>query len=202
MPALFVKVVRDTGENIAPVIPEVAAALVVVVDRKAPIARRHELRGAHRSGIRAAHGQGVDVLVLDHQQELFEFLPEVGCARRVVKTQGRERIQDAVAPRVLPVGRLDAQYRDQELRRHPPLALDAFQQLAVQCPETASAVDAPRGEETCPVLPPRQHLLRGPAHRVDDRRLGLGLREQRANRVGLQARVDGSLMNELADLGS
>ena len=64
-----------------------------------------------------------------------------------------------------------------------------LQLLAVRDPEVGALLDALLGEKTLAILVPRHDALGGPADRIEDRLLGLGLRQQRSSCARVEAVV-------------
>ena len=87
-------------------------------------------------------------------------------------------------------GSLDAENADDA--RGDVRVGDAPQRLAVRDPEVRALQDALLGEEAIAVLVPRHDALGRAADRIEDRLLGLGLRQQRFELLARRSRGRGS----------
>ena len=76
LPALRLQVVRHRGETVGHRAPDIALAVAVEVDGIFAEERGHELRLAHRTGPRGAHGRRCDVAALDDLKCRDQLGPE------------------------------------------------------------------------------------------------------------------------------
>ncbi len=177
------------------------AARVIRVDGVATVARGHELQRAHGAGVRAAHGQRIEPLLVRQQQELVELLAEVGRARGIVERQRASASSTRYVPVVRPywVSTPSTASRYSGATWYSIAML--VEQLLVLAPELCAAVDAQRRQHARTIFPPLQGLLGGLLHALDDLRLRLGGRERGRDLAAVEPLGD-NLIDERLDLGS
>src|SRR3569623_1038195 len=155
IPAVFLEVIGDAANSVHRIVPEVAVAVAVEIDRIAAEAARDELRLAEGAGVGAFHVERIDALLAGQNQVLLELAAKEFGAGRVVEGQRRERIDDAIFALVSPVAGLDADDGGDDLGRHAVSSLGALQSVDMALPELCAAFDARALNEDRAVLVPR-----------------------------------------------
>ncbi|MNP11516.1 hypothetical protein D3C76_1037080 [compost metagenome] len=163
-------------------------------------AARHELRQAHGAGVGAGQAERVDLLLAGQQEELLELLAEEIGARRIVETEGGQRVHHPEVAGIAAEEGLHADDRDDVLRRHAVFLLGAGQGVGVLVPEAHATGDAPVADEHRPVFLPRLDALGGAGNGIEDRLLALDVAEQRDQLLAGEAVVAGHLADELRHL--
>src|SRR5260221_9498397 len=102
------QVVRHAADDVGNVFPEIYFSVAVEIHRETPVAGRHELRHADRSGKRALDRDGIEAILARKEQKLLEFAAEVDCTFRQFESQRIERVDDPELARALSVYRCDA----------------------------------------------------------------------------------------------
>jgi hypothetical protein len=155
-------------------------AVRIRVDGVAAVIRRHELRRAHRAGVRSLEAQGIDPQVLRQQQKLLEFIAKEFRPGGIVECQGGERIEHPVRARQAPIVSFDPEYGRQIFRRHAAANAGLVEGFAVSDPELRAFADAPFGEKNGAIFEPGLGFFGGPVHGVDDGGLALSRFQQLA----------------------
>jgi hypothetical protein len=100
-PAGRAEVVADARDDVRDAAPEIDAPVAVEVLRVAAPARRHELRPAHRAGVRPADDERIERAVAREQQEFLQLRLEERDALDVPKPS----VASASSTRYVPVTR-------------------------------------------------------------------------------------------------
>ncbi len=161
--------------------------VAVEIDRVHAEAVGHELRHAHRAGIRAGgHGRR-DVFFFGKAQEVAELLAEEFAASRIVKAEGMQCVEHTVPAGKRAIAGFDTEDGDDDLRRHTVFFLGTREGVGMLAPEVDTAVDAFGLEKDRAVLGPVQGLFRGPRDRLEDALLRNGLVQRLGQIVTLEA---------------
>src|SRR5690606_34999307 len=122
-PAVRLEVVRDAREDVVPVAPQIPPSVAVAVDGIGAEARRDGLPRAHRARVRAELLEETEALVAAEEQERLELGREEARAGRIRERERGERIEHAIVAHAGAEIGLDAEDRDEHLRRDAePLA--------------------------------------------------------------------------------
>src|SRR4029079_7037930 len=111
LPVVSREVVGDAADDVGRAVPQVRAAAAVEVDGEIPVASRHELRNAERSGERALRGERGQPELAREKQELLELAAEKRRPARIVERERGQHIEGPVAAHVSAVEGLDAEDR-------------------------------------------------------------------------------------------
>ena len=76
----------DAADGVRRAVPEVHAAVAVVINRVVVVAARHELRHAHRARIGAFDGERIFVFAFGEAEEVVGLFAEKWRAWRIVYT--------------------------------------------------------------------------------------------------------------------
>src|SRR5690606_14694492 len=115
--------------------------VAVEVDRMLSIARGHELRQTHRTGVRALDLERIDVELVRKQQELLELFAKILLAARAVESDRRERVDDAIRAGMATEQGLDTKNADDHFRGNAELRFGAAQLRFVRLPELRARRD-------------------------------------------------------------
>src|SRR5690606_38180477 len=166
--AVHAEIVRDARKDVFPVGPKVAAPVAVAVHRVCAKARRNELPRAHRARVRAELIEETEPFVAAKQQKRLELGREEARARRIRKRKRRERVEDTVAAHPRAEIGLDAEDRDDHLRRDAEALARRGDLVAVRVPELDARRDALGRQEDAPVLVPWHDALCRPGDRLEN----------------------------------
>ena len=118
---------------------------------------------------------------------MLEFAAEECLAGRVIEGERRERVDHAVLADVFAVERLDADDAEQDVHGDAACGLGPLEFGLLLAMDLGATRDATLDQELGPVLVPRQRALGRLRDRLQDRWLRFDLREQRDERLGLEA---------------
>ena len=110
-PAIALEIMRDRGQRISAIIPNIAPAIAVKIHCQAFKIARHELRLTHRARPGTLHALRTRVPVIQDAQGRDQFIAEIGRAA-AFPGQRRQSLHHAKAARIAAVIRLHAPDRD------------------------------------------------------------------------------------------
>ena len=146
-PAEGFHVARDAADRIGRTAQQVDGAVAVVVHGVAPVAGRHELRQAHRPGVRALDDERIHSGLARQQQQFFQFVAEVVLAAHAVEGDRGQRIDGAERARVAAERGFDAEDSQDHLGGNAELRFGAGQVFGVQRPEARAGGNQVRRQE-------------------------------------------------------
>ncbi|MNP01653.1 hypothetical protein D3C76_934770 [compost metagenome] len=198
---MALEITGDAADGIVRVVPDIDVAVSVEVHRIGAKAARHELRQAHGAGVGALEGQWVDLLFPGQQQELTQFLAEKFGTGRIVETEGRQGVNYPEITGIAAKKGLNADNRDNYLRRHAVFLLGTGQYGLMLAPEVDATGNTRIGDEHRPVFVPLLDPFGGFRNGVQDRLFTLRLAEHAHQLLTGEAIVAGHLADELGHLG-
>nr|WP_246148700.1 hypothetical protein [Skermanella pratensis] len=198
-PADVAQISSGRAEYVGQAVPQVAAAVAVPVHRVAGVCGRNELGMAHGAGPGADQTALRRVAPVDDPERLQQLLaPEVGPA--AVPGERGQRLDHVVVAHVGAEVALHRPDRDDDLGRHPVVALDAREQAALRGELFAAAGDPGLADGAVEIAPDRADEFRLAAVRGQDFRqdaqpgqvpVHRGGADPRGQRIGPEARQPG-----------
>src|SRR5262245_26516476 len=178
-PSESLVVVRDASDRIGRRPYQVSLAVAVEVYGVTAVTARQELRQADRAGGRSAQSERIEARFTREQQILLQLAAKEIRARRVLKRQGREDIENPEGAGNPAIQCLDTYGGDNDLFRHAIFARGACDDARVLLPEADPAVNTLRVDvgQTKFVPGPRRAWRR---HGANDGGARLHLREKPA----------------------
>jgi len=174
--------------------------VTVKIHRVGAKAARHELRQAHRSGVRALEGQWIDLLFTGQQQELTQFLAEKFGTGRIVESERGQRINHPVIAGITSEKGLDADDRHDDLCRYAVFLLGTGQHGLVLAPEVHTTGDARVGDEHRAIFFPLLDPLGGLGDGVENRLFALSLAKHGHQLLAGKTVVAGHFADEFGHL--
>ena len=173
--------IGDRAEHVGAVVPDVAAAVAVVIDRIAQKGRRHELALAHRPGPRAGHVADADIALVDDAQGRDQLAAEIGPAPPVEAKRGERRHHHVIAGDLAEIAFHPPQ-SDDKARLDIVAPPDRVEQAPIVVELAARILDALRAHRLLQILGEGQHLLGLVTVELDDMRQVLGIAQRQIDR--------------------
>ena len=144
----------------------------------------------------------IEAFFASHHQVLLEFAAEERLAGRVIEGERRERVDHSILADVFAEERLDADDAEQDVHGDAGCGRGLLEFGLLQAVDLGATRDATLDQELGPVLVPRQRALGRFRDRLQDRRLGFDLCEQRDERFGFEAVLLADAGDEGVDVGA